>query len=62
MCIRDRILQRVDKDGDGKLNEQERAEARKAKDFSRADAIRDRLSGMGVEIMDSPEGTTWRRK
>ncbi len=39
----------------------ERAEARKAKDFARADAIRDKLAAAGVEIMDSPEGTTWRR-
>jgi len=39
----------------------ERAEARKSKDFARADAIRDELAEMGVEIMDSPQGTTWRR-
>ena len=40
----------------------ERLEARSAKDWSRADAIRDELDAMGIEIMDSPEGTTWRSK
>jgi cysteinyl-tRNA synthetase len=38
----------------------ERAEARKAKDFARADAIRQELAGGGIEIMDTPRGTTWR--
>jgi cysteinyl-tRNA synthetase len=40
----------------------ERAAARKEGDYERADAIRDTLEAMGIEIMDSPEGTTWRRK
>ncbi len=39
---------------------QERLDARKAKDFKRADAIRDELAAGGVEIKDSPQGTTWR--
>ncbi len=38
----------------------ERDEARKTKNFARSDAIRDELSGMGVELMDSPRGTTWK--
>ena len=38
----------------------ERAEARKAKDFARADAIRDQLNARGVQAEDGPEGTTWR--
>jgi cysteinyl-tRNA synthetase len=37
----------------------DRAAARKAKDFDRADEIRDILSEMGVEIKDTPEGTKW---
>ncbi len=37
----------------------ERAEARKAKDFARGDAIRDALLARGVAILDGPEGTTW---
>ena len=38
----------------------ERAEARRAKDFARADAIRDQLNARGVQAEDGPEGTTWR--
>jgi len=37
----------------------ERASARQAKDFARADQIRSELSALGVEIADSPEGSTW---
>ncbi len=38
---------------------QERIRARQNKDFSRADEIRDTLSGMGVILEDSPGGTLW---
>jgi cysteinyl-tRNA synthetase len=38
----------------------ERTEARAAKDFARADAIRDELRAKGVELMDGPGGTTWK--
>ena len=38
----------------------ERAEARKAKDFARGDALRKELEAQGFEIADSPTGTTWR--
>jgi cysteinyl-tRNA synthetase len=37
-----------------------RAEARTRKDWSTADAIRDRLIQIGVFLEDRPEGTTWR--
>ncbi len=37
-----------------------RDEARDAKDFARADALRDELVAMGVELMDGPSGTSWR--
>ena len=40
----------------------ERVAARAAKDFARADAIRDELDALGVEVMDSPQGSTWRKK
>ena len=43
---------------DARINE--RSEARKAKDFARSDAIRDELNDLGVLLMDSPTGTTWR--
>ena len=38
----------------------ERAAARKAKDFARADAIRDELLCLGVELRDGPSGTLWK--
>ena len=37
----------------------ERAAARAARDFGRADAIRDRLAGCGITLKDGPDGTTW---
>jgi cysteinyl-tRNA synthetase len=36
-----------------------REEARKAKDFAQADAIRDRLSAAGIRVEDSSEGARW---
>jgi cysteinyl-tRNA synthetase len=38
----------------------ERAAAREAKDFGRSDAIRKELLDEGIEVADSPTGTTWR--
>jgi cysteinyl-tRNA synthetase len=38
----------------------ERTAARAGKDFKRADEIRDELKATGVELMDTPAGTTWR--
>ena len=35
----------------------ERDAARAAKDFAAADQLRDRLDAMGLEVMDTPEGT-----
>ena len=39
---------------------QDRRQAREDKDWARADAIRDELLERGVQLMDSPTGTTWR--
>jgi cysteinyl-tRNA synthetase len=39
-----------------------RAEARQAKDWPAADRIRAELTAMGVEVMDGPQGATWRFK
>ncbi|MEA1065748.1 cysteine--tRNA ligase [Erwinia sp. HR93] len=36
--------------------------ARSAKDWAAADAARDRLNEMGIELEDGPQGTSWRRK
>ncbi len=41
---------------------QERTAARKNKNFKRADEIRDQLIELGVELMDNPQGTSWRIK
>ncbi len=38
-----------------------RTEAKKAKNFGEADRIRDQLKEMGVEIIDTPQGTKWRK-
>ncbi|WP_305044997.1 cysteine--tRNA ligase [Geoalkalibacter sp.] len=38
----------------------ERLAARAAKDFARADQIRDELAAQGVQLLDGPQGTTWK--
>lgn len=38
-----------------------RAEAKARKDFATGDAIRDKLKGLGIELKDGKEGTTWER-
>jgi len=40
----------------------DRIAARGAKDWARADAIRAELTGLGVEVMDSATGATWKLK
>jgi cysteinyl-tRNA synthetase len=40
----------------------ERVAAKQARDFARADGIRDDLKLAGVILEDSPRGTTWRRE
>ena len=39
----------------------ERGQAKKAKDFARADAIREELKGKGIEVTDVPGGAVWKR-
>lgn len=38
-----------------------RTAARKAKNWAEADRIRDELKAQGIEIIDTPQGATWRR-
>ena len=40
----------------------ERQAARKARNFARADEIRDQLKAMGIELMDTKQGVKWSRK
>jgi cysteinyl-tRNA synthetase len=56
------LLEKEDKPGGGDEDEalsalvEERRKAREAKDFARADEIRDILKGMGVTLKDTPQG------
>ena len=40
----------------------ERQAARKAKDFAKADAIRDELAAKGIIIEDTPQGVRWKKQ
>jgi cysteinyl-tRNA synthetase len=40
---------------------QARQQARKDRDFARADALRHQLTEMGIEVMDTPEGPKWKK-
>ena len=39
----------------------QRNDAKKEKDFTRSDAIRDEISALGINIMDTPDGTLWEK-
>ena len=63
MCIRDSITEKKKEilDSDIEALIEERQSARKAKNFARADEIRDQLSDMGIILEDTREGVKWKR-
>lgn len=57
------IIEREEENLDAEVEKliEERQAARKAKNFARADEIRDQLKEMGIELKDTREGVTWKR-
>lgn len=57
------IVERKTEALDGEIEAliEERQAARKAKDFGKADEIRDRLLAMGITLKDTREGVQWKR-
>lgn len=39
----------------------QRLQAKQEKNYAKADSLRDELKAMGIEIMDSPQGTIWEK-
>ncbi|PTN53447.1 cysteine--tRNA ligase [Stenotrophomonas panacihumi] len=54
----------VDADEDARIQAlvDERGAAKKARDFARADALRDQLAAEGIVLEDTPQGVRWSRK
>ncbi|MBP7913169.1 MAG: cysteine--tRNA ligase [Proteocatella sp.] len=55
------IIQKKDEVDEEKINEliEKRTAAKKNKDFAESDRIRDELKAMGIELLDTRQGTTW---
>lgn len=55
------IIQKKDDVDEDKINEliEKRTAAKKNKDFAESDRIRDELKEMGIELLDTRQGTTW---
>lgn len=59
--LREKALKRANLTEDKVLQKiEERTTARKNKEYAKSDAIRKDLAAVGIALMDSPEGTTWR--
>lgn len=55
------IIQKKDDVDEEKINEliEKRTAAKRNKDFAESDRIRDELKAMGIELLDTRQGTTW---
>ena len=53
----------LDNDIEIKINQLilDRDKARESKDWAQSDSIRDKLTEMGIQLQDTPEGTKWNR-
>ena len=62
--LEDETFNEISEEFKNKLNDMvlKRSEAKNNKDFKTADAIRDQLIELGVEINDSSDGTEWKLK
>lgn len=59
--LREKALKRAKLTGDQVLRKiDDRTEARVNKDYEKSDAIRKELAAVGIALMDSPNGTTWK--
>ena len=62
--LEDETFYEISEEFKNKINDMvlKRSEAKNNKDFKTADAIRDQLIELGVEINDSSDGTEWKLK
>ena len=62
--LEDETFNEISEEFKNKINEMvsKRSKAKNNKDFETADAIRDKLLELGVEINDSSDGTEWKLK
>ena len=62
--LEDETFNEISEEFKNKINEMvlKRSKAKNNKDFETADAIRDQLLELGVEINDSSDGTEWKLK
>jgi len=63
LCL-DLFTEKAQAEGDAEIDAlvAERTAAKKARDFARADAIRDELKARGIILTDTPSGTTWEKQ
>jgi cysteinyl-tRNA synthetase len=64
LAFKETQVEAVDPELEARVNKliEERAAARKDKNWQRADEIRDELNELGIVLEDTPQGTVWKRK